>query len=74
LQDANRTEDNLKVGKRIVKIRKAKGLTQDGLAQISVNRTHLYRVENGIQSPTVATLKKIADALEVRVKDLVKDL
>ena len=58
-----------------MKIREAKGFTQDGLAQRStVNRAHLFKVETGRQSPTVRTLKRIADALEVRVKDLVKDL
>jgi len=58
-----------------VKIRKAKGISQDGLAQLStLERSHLFRVETGSQSPTVYTLKRIADALEVRVKDLVKDL
>ena len=57
-----------------MKIRKAKGLKQDELAQLSVNRAHLYRVETGLQSPTLVTLKKIADALDVRVRDLVKDL
>ena len=70
MQDANRT-----VGQRIVKIRQAKGFSQDGLAQRSgLNRSHLYRVETGRQSPTVVTLKLIADALDVRVRDLVKDL
>ena len=58
-----------------MKIRETKGYSQDGLAQRSgLNRTHLFRVETGRQSPTVRTLKLIADALEVRVKDLVKDL
>jgi len=58
-----------------VKIRKAKGISQDGLAQLStLERSHLFKVETGRQSPTVVTLKLIADALDVRVKDLVKDL
>ncbi len=58
-----------------MKIREAKGFTQDGLAQRSgLHRAHLFKVETGRQSPTVVTLKLIADALEVRVRDLVKDL
>jgi transcriptional regulator with XRE-family HTH domain len=58
-----------------VKIRKAKGFSQDGLAQRSgLNRSHLFRVETGRQSATVRTLKVIADTLGVRVRDLVKDL
>jgi DNA-binding XRE family transcriptional regulator len=70
LQDANQT-----VGERIRKIRKAKGFTQDQFAERSgLDRSHLYRVETGRQSATVRTLKTIADALDVRVKELVKDL
>jgi transcriptional regulator with XRE-family HTH domain len=58
-----------------VKIRKAKGIAQDGLAELStLHRSHLFKVETGRQSPTVVTLKLIADALSVRVRDLVKDL
>ena len=70
LQDANQI-----VGERIRKLRLAKGFTQDRFAEHSgLNRSHLYRVETGRQSPTVGTLKTIADALDLRVKDLVKDL
>ena len=63
------------VADRIKKIRKAKGITQEELAELSgLNRTHLYRLESGRQSMTLRTLKLIADALEVRVRELVKDL
>ncbi|HEY6393281.1 MAG TPA: helix-turn-helix transcriptional regulator [Bryobacteraceae bacterium] len=58
-----------------MKIREAKGFTQDGLAKRSgLNRSHLFRVETGRQSATVRTLKIIADTLGVRVRDLMKDL
>ena len=58
-----------------MKIRKAKGIKQDGLAKLTtLHRAHLFRVETGRQSPTLVTLKLIADALDVRVRDLVKDL
>jgi transcriptional regulator with XRE-family HTH domain len=39
-----------------------------------LNRTHLYRLESGKQSMTLRTLKLIADTLDVRVRELVKDL
>jgi DNA-binding XRE family transcriptional regulator len=70
LQDIQRL-----VAERIKKIRKARGLTQDQLAErAGLNRTHLYRLESGRQSMTLRTLKTIADALDVRVRELVKDL
>lgn len=63
------------VAERIKKIRKKKGITQEQLAErAGLNRTHLYRLETGRQSMTLRTLKIIADALEVRVRELVKDL
>lgn len=63
------------VAERIKKIRKKKGITQEQLAErAGLNRTHLYRLETGRQSMTLRTLKIIADALDVRVRELVKDL
>jgi transcriptional regulator with XRE-family HTH domain len=70
LQDIQRV-----VADRIKKIRKAKGITQEQLAELAgLNRTHLYRLESGKQSMTLRTLKLVADALNVRVQELVKDL
>jgi transcriptional regulator with XRE-family HTH domain len=70
LQDIQRV-----VADRIKKIRKAKGITQEQLAELAgLNRTHLYRLESGKQSMTLRTLKLVADALNVRVRELVKDL
>ena len=63
------------VAERIKKIRKTKGITQEQLAELAgLNRTHLYRLESGKQSMTLRTLKIVADALSVRVRELVKDL
>ena len=63
------------VAQRIKEIRKAKGITQDHLAELAgLNRTHLYRLEGARQSMTLRRLKIIADALDVKVRDLVKDL
>ena len=64
-----------RVGLKIKALRSRKGLTQDQFAELTgLNRTHLYRLENGKQSVTLRTLKIVADALEVRVRDLVRDI
>ena len=60
------------MGLRIKAIRRRKGITQDQLAELAgLNRVHLYRLELGKQSMTLRTLKLIADALGVRVRDLI---
>jgi transcriptional regulator with XRE-family HTH domain len=63
------------VAEKIKEIRKAKGISQDRLAELTgLNRVHVYRLENGKQSMTLRTLKLIADTLEVRVRDLIGEL
>jgi len=70
LQDIDRA-----VGERIRRIRKKKAITQDQLAELAgLNRTHLYRLESGRQSMTLRTLKLIANALVVRIGQIVKGL
>jgi len=63
------------VGRRIKAIRGRKGVTQDQLAELAgLNRVHLYRIETGRQSMTLRTLKIMADALDVKMRDLIGDL
>lgn len=61
------------MNKRIVQIRKSKKISQIELAKkagISVNSLRLY--EAGKRSPTFATLQKIADALDVKLTDIIE--
>jgi XRE family transcriptional regulator, regulator of sulfur utilization len=63
------------VGQNIKAIRSKKGVTQDQLAELAgLNRVHLYRIETGRQSMTLRTLKIIADALDVKMRDLIGNL
>lgn len=62
------------VGRNIKKIRENKGLSQvdligkmDGL----FDPTNISRIEAGRNNPTIYTLQRIADALEVQLIDLV---
>jgi transcriptional regulator with XRE-family HTH domain len=60
------------VGLRIKAARNRKGITQDQLAELAgLNRVHLFRLETGRQSMTLRTLKIIADALDVKMRDLI---
>lgn len=57
----------------IKKYRKKKGLSQDKLAKLAdVTHTTLVKLESGVNdNPTIKTLKKIADALEISLDKLV---
>ena len=58
----------------IKKIRKKKGLSQDKLAKLAdVTHTTLIKIESGANgNPTIKTLMKIANALEVSIDELLK--
>lgn len=61
------------VGRNIRKFRKARGLTQEQLAEeAGMAMRYLSGVERGEENPTLRFLAKIADALEVPLSDLVK--
>lgn len=62
------------IGRNIKKIRESKGLSQvdligkmDGL----FDPTNISRIEAGRNNPTIYTLQRIADALEVPLSELV---
>ncbi len=59
------------VGERIRKLRRSAGLTQDTLADsANIGRVTLVRLEKGEQTPRYKTLDAIANALGVRVAEL----
>ena len=61
----------LKLGENIRRIRKEKGLSQVQLAcKIIVANSYICSLEMGKATPSMKTLKKIAAALEVEVKEL----
>jgi len=63
------------LSKNIKRFRKKKRLSQDKLAKLAdVTLTTLVKIESGANdNPTIKTLKKIADALEVTVDDLLEN-
>ncbi len=63
----------LQVGRRIAQLRRAKGWSQRMLADhAQIDHIHLARLELGQKEPGVVILKKIADALEVEVWELLR--
>lgn len=64
------------VGKRIQELRESKGLTQVDLAgkiHGVFDTTNVSRIESGRTNPTLYTLYRIAEALEVPLVDLFKE-
>lgn len=62
------------LGKAISRARKATGKSQVDLStEINMDQPNLSAIENGRQNASSLTLKKIADALGVQVKDFFLD-
>lgn len=63
------------IGENIKKYRKKKGLSQDKLCKLAdVTHTTLAKIESGVNiNPTIRTLVKIANALEVSVDNLLRE-
>ena len=59
------------VGERIRKARKDAGLTQNQLAaRLSISYVNISQLERGDRNPGVETLQRIADALDIPVREL----
>jgi transcriptional regulator with XRE-family HTH domain len=62
------------IGARIKAARKTNELSQQSLADAAgINREYLSRVERGTENVSILTLVRIADALDIPVRDLLCD-
>ena len=61
----------VKLGLQIKKIREGKNLTQQKLAdKAGIHLSYIGNIEIGAKQPSLETLFRIAEALEVKVSDL----
>ena len=61
----------IKVGKRIQELRELKGVSQQDLAaKCNFEKSNMSRLESGRVNPTLSTLEKIANALEISLSEL----
>lgn len=61
-----------KLGEKIRKFRKQKGLTQEKLAELAkIDYSYLNLIESGKRNPSIKRLHKIARVLGVPLKDLI---
>ncbi len=66
------TKQNLRLAKNLRKVRKAKDVTQEILAEkVGVSPGWISKIERGIYPPNMKLLTKIARALDVKVRDLI---
>ena len=66
------TKETLKtLGKKVQKLRKEKGLTQEDLAhELGISRVYMGYIEQGRESPSLKLLMKMARKFNVKVEDL----
>ena len=59
-----------KFGLRLKDLRKAKGLSQEKLANLAeIDRTYLPTIEKGKRNVSIEIIEKLAIALEINIKD-----
>lgn len=62
-----------KLGRNLKRIRSAKNMSQGDIARaLGIDRGYISNIENGKRNPTLATITKLAEALNVSVNDLLK--
>ena len=60
-----------KLGERIRLIREARGLSQERLAEKSnLNTSFIGQIERGNKKPTIASIEKIVNALDITFEEL----
>lgn len=75
MNSKKQVKKNNTFGNRLKELRKAKGYTQQSLAEkADIDEKHLSRVENGKYFPTYTTLNKLLNALGVSVEEAGLDL
>ena len=63
----------IKFGERVREIRKEKGLSQEELAhKADLHRTYIGMIERAEKNITLINIEKIANALEVNIKELIQ--
>jgi len=75
-QDKKNTMDDIKLifGKRLRKLRKTKGISQETLAfDAGLDRTYISSIERGKRNVSIENIARLAKALEVEIHELFTD-
>lgn len=69
------TLDSLKVGQTVLFFRKKKGISQEVLSGLAdIGRSHLSAIERGERKPTLETLFRICNALDIKMSTFIIQL
>lgn len=64
-----------RIGKRILFLRKRINVSQEKFAElVNLNKNYLGNLELGKQIPTITTVEKITNALDMSLRDFFEDL
>nr|DAF63869.1 MAG TPA: helix-turn-helix domain protein [Siphoviridae sp. ctgn638] len=64
-----------RIGKRILFLRKRVNVSQEKFAElVNLNKNYLGNLELGKQIPTITTVEKITNALDMSLRDFFEDL
>lgn len=76
MDDLNNIFPNMSVGANIRQVRKARNMTQKELGEKlgGISQQQIGQWENGIKNPKIETIQKIANALDVPLNTLVKQV
>ena len=64
-------DESKRLGKNLKRIRVSKAISQGDIARIlKVHKGYISNIENGKVNPTLATITKLAKAIQVPISDL----
>lgn len=73
-REKRQTETTIEFGRRLRALRTDRGLSQHKLAELAgLDKNMPSELERGYINPTLETLLKLAQALDVEVNDLIAD-
>jgi transcriptional regulator with XRE-family HTH domain len=61
-----------KIAHNIIRVRKSKGLTQEGMVEFGFSYRHYQKVESGRHSLNLFTLFRLAQTFKVDIKEFFK--
>jgi transcriptional regulator with XRE-family HTH domain len=63
----------IRIGKSIREARKRRRLSQEALAELAgINRSFLGEIERGEATPSIQTLQKLANGMDVKLSELIR--